>query len=111
GTITSVTNFSNNTKIFLEYKFSTFTIPGSTTVYSDEIVSFDFTTNPVTVKSSTYGDLSKLIEPSSIPISLVPGENDIMIDFTQGSTTVDTKAWICWQDTALSAEALQTECL
>jgi hypothetical protein len=111
GTITSVTNFSNNTKIFLEYKFSTFTISGSTTPYSDEIVSFDFTTNPVTVKSSTYGDLSKLIEPSSIPISLVPGENDIMIDFTQGSTTVDTKAWICWQDTALSAEALQTECL
>lgn len=110
GTISGIVNFKNNTRIFLDYKFTTFGLVNSA-LASDEIVMFDFTTNPVKIISSPFGDISDIIQPSSIPIELEPGENDILIDFVSGSTTVHTRAWICWQDTALSAEALQTECL
>lgn len=110
GTITSLTNYVNGTKVYFEYKFTTLG-PVSGALASDEILMFDFTANPMTVTSSAFGDLSSLIQPSSLPITLEPGVNSILVDFASGSTTIHTKAWVCWEDSALSAEALQMECL
>jgi len=110
GTVRGLKNYANGTRIDFNYKFATFGLVGGA-LASDEVLMFDFTQNPIKVTSSIFGDVSSRILPTSIPLILSPGTNEIAIDFEPDSTTVNTKAWLCWRETALSAEALQTECL
>lgn len=109
GQLKSISNQANSTKTFIDYKFLTGAIvSGSLT--SSEILEFDFTESPTKVTSTLFGDLSNNLFPSSTPIVLEPGDNFITITFAENSTTVHTKAWICYKDMALSAEAIQMEC-
>lgn len=109
GQLKSISNQANLSKTFLDYTF----LPGpivSGIQASSEILVFDFTESPTRVTSTLFGDLTDNLLPSSTPIALEPGENYITVTFAEGSTTAHTKAWLCYKETALSAEAIQMEC-
>lgn len=109
GQLKSISNQANLTRTFLDYTF----LPGQIVLgvqASSEILAFDFTQSPTQVTSTLFGDLSNNLLPSSTPVILEPGDNFITIIFAEGSTTSNTKAWVCYQETALSAEAIQMEC-
>lgn len=110
GTIRKVQNLTNNSATYVDYVFSV-TDNANGVLSTEEILEFDFSQNPTKLTSSSFGDLSSKILPASSPIYLNPGENQIMIHFDSGSPNANTTAWMCWQNSALSAEAIQGDCL
>lgn len=107
GILSSIRNITNGTIVYLNYTFTNL----STQLDSIEILEIDSTQQPVKVVSNIFGDISHKVLSGSSNLILEPGDNNIIIDFELGSTTENTQAWICWHNTALSAEALQMGCI
>lgn len=101
GRIEKIHNTVTNGIIYFNYSLST-----------NEVLIFDFSRSPVTVKSSLSGNLSALIEPGSTPtlFNLVPGINALQISFVFSTTDSNTKIWYEFNDKTFSADSICEGC-